>query len=66
MSEKIDEWVQIDFLTATYVSGIITAGRKGTTQRVKTFAIEYGMDQENLQSIVDESGQVKVVKMNIS
>lgn len=62
------EWLQVDFLVPTYVTGVITQGRgleMHKTQMVSSFKIQYGNSTTDLQYIMNCFGIDTVSEINL-
>ncbi|XP_039254417.1 retinoschisin-like [Styela clava] len=62
-SGKIGDWIQVDFGDYKSVSGVVTQGRPGTTQWVKSYKLSCGKEMNEFDWI-EENGIVKVFPAN--
>ena len=63
ISERVGEWLQVDLLQATFVTGVITQGRGGTdhySQRVTSFKISFANQTNAFHYVTDKLGDDKV------
>ena len=53
---KVGAWIQVDFNTPTFITGIVTQGRpQGSPQWVTSYKISYG-NSTNQMRVIQENG----------
>ena len=63
ISEKPCQWLQVDLLQPTFVTGIVTQGRfedKYGDQRVTSFKIMFANQTTAFQNVTDKMGHDKI------
>lgn len=61
--DQVGGWIQVTFEQTTLVTGVITQGRgpgDNGDEWVESYTIQYGVDESNLQSVSNESGNATV------
>ncbi|XP_033123006.1 uncharacterized protein LOC117121804, partial [Anneissia japonica] len=59
-----DQWIQADLGSVKRVVGVITQGRSGYNQWVKTYKVNYSTDGSIFAPVLGSSGQVEIFSAN--
>ena len=46
-TNDLNQWIQVDFMTPTWVAGVMIQGRESLAQWVTEFKVEYSSDGQN-------------------
>ena len=47
LTKDLNQWIQVNFLLPTWVTGVMTQGREGGNQWVTEYKVEYSSDGQN-------------------